>query len=96
MNLMNHTYKELRKAKLIKSSRQFSTEYVKRNANWFAHKKHNGCDFCLETALICAGSVHEQIVNGQSLQPAQLRRLIAVRAKLMGHLKPMLSFLHFD
>lgn len=56
-NLLTQVFTTLRDAGLVRSAQAFSTEYLQRNANWYAYQKHTARGFSFGSAVACLQAV---------------------------------------
>ena len=63
MTLLETTYKSLHDCDLTKSTRDFSTKYLNRNANWYSYKTHKKRDFSVSTAFNFITYINANISN---------------------------------
>jgi hypothetical protein len=85
MTLLEQTYTQLFKAGIVRSAQAFSTDYLQRNANWYAYQKHTGRDFSVGTAIACMQSLRARSA-GMTLTQAQTSELQALQRALHSYL----------
>ena len=85
MTLLEQTYSNLRQAGLVKTAEAFSTEYLGKNKNWYAHQAHYGRDFSVRAAVGCVRNL-EAVGSGDELDAAQQHIVQQLAQQLHQHL----------
>ncbi len=83
--LLEEVYQALKQAGIVRSAQAFSTDYLQRNANWYAYQKHTGRDFSVGTAIACMQSLRASSA-GMTLTQAQAFELQALQNALLSYL----------
>ena len=83
--LLEEVFQTLKQAGIVRSAQAFSTDYLQRNANWYAYQKHTGRDFSVGTAVACMQSLRASSA-GMTLTPAQAFELQALQKALLNYL----------
>lgn len=85
MTLLEQTYQNLRQAGLVHTAEAFSTQYLGKNKNWYAHQAHYGRDFSVKAAIGCVRSL-EAVTGCDELDEAQQRMVQQLAQHLHQHL----------
>lgn len=86
MTLLETTYKSLHDCDLTKSTRDFSTKYLNRNANWYSYQTHKNRDFSLTAAVAFVKSVNNMIEQ-DVLDAESKRALLTSKFQISNYLK---------
>ena len=86
MTLVEQAYSELREAELVTTHKQFSTQFVGKNPNWYSYQKHVGRDFSVLAAAHCLRAL-SKLANADSIQPMQRHSLARITVKLSDYLR---------
>lgn len=86
MTLVEQAYSELREAELVTTHKQFSTQYVGKNPNWYSYQLHMGRDFSVLAAAHCLRTI-SKLSNADNIQPMQRHSLSRVSLLLSAYLR---------
>ena len=86
MTLVEQAYSELREAELVTTHKQFSTQFVGKNPNWYSYQKHVGRDFSVLAAAHCLRAL-SKLANADSIQPMQRHSLARASLLLSAYLR---------
>lgn len=81
MKLLNYTLMTLIEIEEIETAAELSTDWCKKNRNWFAWQKHARQDFSIDAAINCLALTRQRLTERNDLvgriSLAELERLLS-------------------